>query len=59
MSWGQDASKKKFIFRNNSSGMLKVEINGFSRDSTTTSMNNNVWRHIATTLPNNGRNLTT
>ena len=48
MSWGQDASMKKWIFRNDGSGYLRVEINGGSR-STSGAMNNNTWRHVATT----------
>ena len=56
MSWGQDAVNKKWIWRNQGSGNLRVEVNGGGRESNS-AMNNNTWRHLAAVFPENASNL--
>ena len=45
MSWGQDAVNKKWIWRNQGSGNLRVELNGGGRESNS-AMNNtrDMWQ---------------
>ena len=56
MSWGQDAVNQKWIWRNQGSGNLRVELNGGGRESNS-AMNNNTWRHVAAVFPENATNL--
>ena len=56
MSWGQDAVNAKWIWRNQGSGNLRVELNGGGRESNS-AMNNNAWRHVAAVFPENATNL--
>ena len=55
MSWGQDATRKKWIWRlQDSAGGFRLEVSGGGRE-TDASFNNNVWRYVAVTYPENGR----
>jgi hypothetical protein len=56
MSWGQDSSPKKWTWRTQAAGNLRVEINGGGRESTA-AVNNNAWRHIAAVFPENATQL--
>ncbi len=56
MSWGQDATYKKWIWRTQGSGNHRVEISSGGRESNS-AMNNNAWRHVAAVFPENATQL--
>ncbi|MCZ6678531.1 MAG: carboxypeptidase regulatory-like domain-containing protein [Candidatus Poribacteria bacterium] len=50
VSWGQNSAGKKWTFRLDGSGRIRVEVNG-GNTAGNTAVNDNTWRHVAAVLP--------
>ena len=57
MSWGEDATNKKWVLRTETGLRLRVEINGGGRESNSLALGNNTWTHVSATFPDNATNL--
>ena len=55
LSWGQNATGEKWVFRLNGDGTIRVEVNGGFKYGTT-QVNDGNWHHVACTF--NGTNVT-
>ena len=55
VSWGKDQAGKKWVFRVNGNGALRVEVNGGYTFGTTL-LNDNKWHHVACTFQGNSVN---
>lgn len=55
VSWGKNATSQKWVFRTNTDGSLRVEVNGGGANATTP-VNDGQWHHVSCVL--NGNNVT-
>jgi hypothetical protein len=52
VGWGKNAGGQKWVFRTNTDGSLRVEVNGGGINATTP-VNDNKWHHVACVLDGN------